>query len=188
MNQTFEAVLVRQCALTLSGMKPGSLFSFSHPSMAELRIQVDQWNHRLCPLGLAARILLERPGVGTALIYVFRPRQLERMLPLHNIRRFLEQYGYHWGDTNLLLDQLSLRMQTQTQFPHEIGVFLGYPLRDVIGFIEHRGENFTCCGLWKSYGDPQAMEKCFTYCRACIDRCVLRYQQGTPIEALAAPA
>ena len=37
-------------------------------------------------------------------------------------------------------------------FPHEIGVFLGYPLEDVVGFIRHRGKCFTCCGCWKSYG------------------------------------
>ena len=60
MKQSFEAVLVRQCALTLAGMKPGSLFCFPAPSMEEPRSQTEQWDRRLCPLGLSARVLLER--------------------------------------------------------------------------------------------------------------------------------
>ena len=188
MKQSFEAVLVRQCALTLAGMKPGSLFCFPAPSMEEPRSQTEQWDRRLCPLGLSARVLLERPGAGSALIYVCRPVQLERMLSLPKIRRFLEERGYRWGDLDCLLDQLALRLRTQDQFPHESGIFLGYPLRDVLGFIQHRGENFTCCGLWKSYGDPSAMEKCFACYRTCAARCVRLYEQGAPIEALAAQA
>ena len=47
-------------------------------------------------------------------------------------------------------------MYTRTQkrlntknFPHEIGVFLGYPLDDVIGFIEHKP--YYLVGDWKVY-------------------------------------
>lgn len=47
-------------------------------------------------------------------------------------------------------------MYTRTQkrlntknFPHEIGIFLGYPLDDVIGFIEHKP--YYLVGDWKVY-------------------------------------
>ncbi len=36
-------------------------------------------------------------------------------------------------------------------FPHEIGIFLGYPLADVMGFIQNRGRNYLLCGMWKVY-------------------------------------
>ena len=92
--------------------------------------------------------------------------------------------------TNLdgLLEQLSYRLRTQPEFPHEIGVFLGYPLRDVIGFIENHGRNFTCCGFWKSYGDPAEMQVCFACYRRCIQTYVAMFEQGIPIERLAVPA
>lgn len=40
-------------------------------------------------------------------------------------------------------------------FPHEIGLFLGYPLEDVQGFIENRAEGYKCVGCWKVYGDEE---------------------------------
>ena len=43
------------------------------------------------------------------------------------------------------------------KFPHEIGIFLGYPLADVAGFIRNKGRNCKCIGTWKVYGD--AFEK-----------------------------
>lgn len=46
------------------------------------------------------------------------------------------------------------------EFPHEIGLFLGYPVWDVEGFIKHNGENYKLCGYWKVYDDlPGAIKK-----------------------------
>lgn len=41
------------------------------------------------------------------------------------------------------------------EFPHEIGIFLGYPIWDVEGFIEHKGQNYKFCGYWKVYQDVE---------------------------------
>ncbi len=57
---------------------------------------------------------------------------------------------------------LSQRLCCEEDFPHEIGVFLGYPLADVIGFIQNRGKNFTACGYWKVYTDPTAAQEPLT--------------------------
>lgn len=161
----FEAALVRQCAPTLAGLKPGSIFCFKHSSLEVSRQKVCQWNERLTPLGLEVRILLERPDSGSVIVYVYRRDLLER-----------------------LLAHLTYRLQTQAEFPHEIGVFLGYPLRDVVGFIENRGRNFTCCGFWKSYSDPVETQACFACYRNCIRTYVSLFEQGIPIEILAVSA
>ena len=84
-----------------------------------------------------------------------------------------------------LLAQLRARLRTKEQFPHEIGLFLGYPLRDVIGFIENRGQNFTCCGFWKSYSDPAQARECFACYQKCISDYTRMFGQGVPIEELA---
>ena len=188
MVQSFEATLVRQCALTLAGMKPGSLFCFSHADLSSIRKLAAQWDARLRPLGLSVRVLLERQNAGSALIYVWRPNQLQQLLSLPESQDFLDRTGYQTGDVDALLDQLAQRLCSQEEFPHEIGLFLGYPLEDVIGFMEHRGQNFTCCGLWKSYGNPEAMKQCFACYRTCINTYVRLYEQGTSIEALAISA
>ena len=181
-------MLVRQCAPTLAGMKPGSLFCFHHSPPEVLRRKVCQWNERLAPLGLTVQILLERPGAGSAIIYVYRRNHLEQLLSGGAHQEFLRNVGYTGTDLDSLLPQLARRLERQPEFPHEIGLFLGYPLRDVIGFIENRGRNFTCCGFWKSYGDPAEMQVCFACYRRCIQTYVAMFEQGIPIERLAVPA
>ena len=187
-SRTFEAVLVRQCAPTLAGMKPGSIFCFNHSPLEVSRQKVCQWNKQLEPFGLTVQILLERPGSSSVIVFVYRRDRLEQMLSDDAYQSFLAEAGYERTNLDGLLEQLSYRLRTQPEFPHEIGVFLGYPLRDVIGFIENHGRNFTCCGFWKSYGDPAEMQVCFACYRRCIQTYVAMFEQGIPIERLAVPA
>ena len=187
-SRTFEAVLVRQCAPTLAGMKPGSIFCFNHSPLEVSRQKVCQWNKQLEPFGLTVQILLERPGSSSVIVFVYRHDRLEQMLSDDAYQSFLAEAGYERTNLDGLLEQLSYRLRTQPEFPHEIGVFLGYPLRDVIGFIENHGRNFTCCGFWKSYGDPAEMQVCFACYRRCIQTYVAMFEQGIPIERLAVPA
>ena len=187
-SRTFEAVLVRQCAPTLAGMKPGSIFCFNHSPLEVSRQKVCQWNKQLAPFGLTVQILLERPGSSSVIVFVYRHDRLEQMLSDDAYQSFLAQAGYERTNLDDLLEQLAQRLRTQPEFPHEIGVFLGYPLRDVIGFIENHGRNFTCCGFWKSYGDPAEMQVCFACYRRCIQTYVAMFEQGIPIERLAVPA
>ena len=79
-SRTFEAVLVRQCAPTLAGMKPGSIFCFHHCSLEVSRQKVCQWNKQLEPFGLTVQILLERPGSSSVIVFVYRRDRLEQML------------------------------------------------------------------------------------------------------------
>ena len=187
-SRTFEAVLVRQCAPTLAGMKPGSIFCFNHSPLEVSRQKVCQWNKQLEPFGLTVQILLERPGSSSVIVFVYRRDRLEQMLSDDAYQSFLAQAGYERTNLDGLLEQLSYRLRTQPEFPHEIGVFLGYPLQDVIGFIENHGRNFTCCGFWKSYGDPAEMQVCFACYRRCIQTYVAMFEQGIPLERLAVPA
>ena len=187
-SRTFEAVLVRQCAPTLAGMKPGSIFCFNHSPLEVSRQKVCQWNKQLAPFGLTVQILLERPGSSSVIVFVYRRDRLEQMLSDDAYQSFLAEAGYERTNLDGLLEQLAYRLRAQPEFPHEIGVFLGYPLRDVIGFIENHGRNFTCCGFWKSYGDPAEMQVCFACYRRCIQTYVAMFEQGIPLERLAVPA
>ena len=48
-----------------------------------------------------------------------------------------------------------------SDFPHEIGLFLGYPIEDVVGFIRYAGKGCKLSGLWKVYGDAEAASRLF---------------------------
>ena len=75
--------------------------------------------------------------------------------------------------------------QNEPEFPHEIGLFLGYPPADVEGFIAHKGAGFLACGGWKAYADPKGALQAFQRNRQCADEFRSLHAQGAPLEALA---
>lgn len=68
-----------------------------------------------------------------------------------------------------LVDQANKDGECRECFPHEIGVFLDYPLADVIGFIEHGGKNCKCCDVWKVYSNECATQVLFTRFMKCTE-------------------
>lgn len=87
------------------------------------------------------------------------------------VSKFLRENGYKETCVNYAISLLKKRLMDLKAFPHEIGVFLGYPIEDVIGFINNKGCNFKCCGYWKVYGDKEKAIKEF----ARYDKCRMIY-------------
>ena len=58
--------------------------------------------------------------------------------------------------TGLPVAALRRRLAQSGQFPHEIGLFLGYPPCDVLGFLHDAGRHSKLSGYWQVYGDAQA--------------------------------
>lgn len=184
----FENALVTHCAPTLAGFKPASLFQFHGGCPAEARRLARLWDARLSPQGLRVRILKRCHATGSCLIYVYRPSALQAALAERDVRRFLERQGYPDAPLSQLLGVLSRRLCLNRDFPHEIGLFLGYPLADVTGFIENKGQNYTCVGSWKSYGDPAQARAYFDRCRRCTESYCRRHQQGVSLLSLTVAA
>lgn len=187
MERTFETVLVEQCAPTLVGVKPASLFRYQPGPAEEGRVPLDRWRGELAARGIRVQVLRTCAQTGACMIYLYREAWLARMLCQPEIQSFLRQRGYHpEEDCQTLLSQLSRRLCLEEEYPHEIGVFLGYPLEDVVGFIRHRGRDFTCCGMWKVYGDAAAAQRRFDCYRRCTRICMERLRQGTALTRLIA--
>lgn len=187
MERTFEAVLVEQCAPTLAGIKPASLFRYQETDPQTVQNAVTRWARELASFGIGIRVLKRCLQTGACLIYLYRAGWLRQILTEPSNQIFLEQMGYH-TETGCggLLEQLSQRLCLERDFPHEIGVFLGYPLEDVTGFIENQGRNYTCCGYWKVYGDPETAQRRFACYRRCTQLFRERFQQGAQITQLIA--
>ena len=173
MERNFETVMIEQCSPVLAGIKPANLFRYVTRDKAGLYRTVEDWNAQLNGRGLHLRVMKECPHGEWYLLYLYRPARLGPILAGEETGRLLEQEGY----------TLPAR-----PFPHEIGVFLGYPLADVIGFIRNRGQNFTFCGFWKSYSDPDDARRYFCQLKKCTDVYLRLFHSGTPILRLAVAA
>ena len=185
MVRTFEELLVEQCAPTLVGVKPASLFRYQAACRSDALQTAARWARELATFGLVLRVLRVCPETGAVQLYLYREGELRRLLAEPAVRDFLEERGYRMEeDCPGLLRQLSRRLCRGPEYPHEIGVFLGYPLEDVVGFIRHRGRDFTCCGCWKCYGDPEAARRRFEGYRRCTARCLEQLRRGVAVTGL----
>ena len=188
MLERFEQLMVSQCAPTLAGIKPASLFRIKDSDTTEIFRTAAFWDHELRPLGIRVIVLKECLRTGNCLIYLYRPTWLDQILQRKKVRQFLQKTGYDLSDTISILQQLSQRFCLEQGCPHEVGVFLGYPLRDVVGFIENKGRNFTCCGYWKCYGNPDTARKCFERYRKCTSHLKQLHENGIPVMQLVSAA
>ncbi len=180
MEKTLEQMLVDQCAPTLAGVKPANLFRCAES--AELFRSVYEWNLQLQQSGIRIRVVKRCRRTHACLIYVCRWDWLTDVLCEPATRAFLTEEGYDVGrGTDGMLCQLARRLCVQQDFPHEIGIFLGYPLRDVIGFIENNGRNYSCCGHWKCYGDAHAAQETFALFHRCTAVYQRMFRQGVPL-------
>lgn len=174
--------IVRNCAPTLAGIKTGNLFSCPFESKEALLASVRQMNKRLGPKGL--RVLPLRFSDKTALIYLYRPNKLRKDLSNATAAKLLQQHGYNTASCEKCVVHLVRKLRQQEDFPHEIGLFLGYPPEDVWGFIENKACNCKCAGCWKVYGDEAAARKKFAQYKKCTRVYCDQWAKGKDIERL----
>ena len=195
MERNFETVMIEQCSPVLAGLKPANLFRHENRDRAAFYATVAGWDARLAPKGIRLLVLKECPHSHWYLVYLYRPAKLGAALAQPGVGAFLRREGYALPSDPAtpagcaqLLRQLAGRLSCDGDFPHEIGVFLGYPLGDVEGFIANRGRNFTCCGCWKAYGDPAAAQRIFDQFQKCTAIYLRLFHSGTPVLKLAVAA
>lgn len=176
-----EEIIIRYCAPTLAGLKAGNLFSYKYSSACSLLETVKEHNILLNKKGVYLVIL--KAQAGTALIFVYRKKLLEHILEKDEVRKFLKRCGYTQFNISSCLNKLKEHLLF-CEFPHEIGIFLGYPLEDVKGFIEHKGANSKCIGCWKVYTNEEDARKTFTKFKRCTDIYRKKFMQGIDITRL----
>lgn len=176
-----EKELILHCAPTLAGMKTGSLFGYRYASVEEMRGHIRRFNAAYRRKGLCA-VPLQYRG-GRALVYVYRPARLKKDLGTGEARHILRELGYPYENQAHCVVRLTRRLSEQEPFPHEIGLFLGYPPEDVRGFMENRSDH-KCVGTWKVYGDADAAQKIFAKYKKCTAMYHRKWVEGRPIERM----
>lgn len=177
-----ENILIRNCSPTMAGLKTGNLFSCDFVSEAEMRQTLRSYNRRLTPKGV--RLLPVRYRNGRALIYVYRPTRLAQDLSDGTARKILCSRGYRCENPDACVAQLAERLRRDEDFPHEIGLFLGYPPEDVHGFIEQGADACKCSGVWRVYSDEERAQRLFAKYRKCTDVYSRKWAEGKSIERL----
>ena len=177
-----EDLIIKHCSPTLAGLKTGNLFSCSYYSKEQVIKEIAKINQIFVPKGV--RVIPLKFSANRALIYVFRPSKLAGDLSDDYSCYLLKNQGYSSTDVSGCVRQLIRRMSTSDEFPHEIGLFLGYPPEDVNGFILHKGNCCKCSGCWKVYGNEEKALKQFAKFKKCSDIYYSKWLHGTSIQKL----
>lgn len=181
-----ERYLIAHCSPTLASLKTANLVTVSFTSEEDLEQQLAMWNAQLGDKGVS--LLMMRKRENTALVYVCRKAKLQADLQKPGVAQFLSGYGYERNDVDYALEKLADRLDEGEDFPHEIGIFLSYPLGDVIGFIENAGKNSKCTGCWKVYCNECEAIKLFERFKKCKDIYQRLWNQGRTVRQLTVAA
>ena len=177
-----EDQIVRNCAPTLAGIKTGSLFNVSISSDSDFRHDIVLFNRAMKDKGV--RIIPLKVSEKYALIYLYRPDMLEHDLKDPLAASILERYGYKFKNADRCVVDLARRLNSSSEFPHEIGLFLGYPPLDVDGFIKHPNEGYCEVGYWKVYSDVENARRAFRRFKKCTEEYGQMLKQGRTLEQL----
>lgn len=187
MNNSFEKIFIEQCAPLLARIKISNLFSIKCEDYNELNNKIKILNNSLNNKDIYIKIIKKIIcSDSNYLIFVYRKTRLSNRINEKLIKDFLLEYGYsHCKELDDYLYILENKLICSKIFPHEIGIFLGYPLNDVKAFIKEKGKNFLICGTWKVYYNKIHCEKVFSIYKKCKELYSELYKNGYSIEKLA---
>ena len=154
-----------------------------YSSIENLRNEVRSLNKMFVPKGL--RVIPLRFENNRVMIYIYRPNKLEQDLKNEDVCWLLKNNGYPSSNPSRCITQLIKKLKSNSEFPHEIGLFLGYPLEDVQGFIENKAEHYKFTGHWKVYGDEKRARELFFQYKKCTAIYTDQWKKGKSIERLA---
>ena len=178
-RKKFEQMLAFHSAPTLLGIKCSSLFAVKQTELSISDIE-DYFRSNTVLQCFSVKFMCRcRERV---LLFVYHKKLLKMWLSEKRVMDFLESCGY---DTKLSVEE-KLRILEERiscgSFPHEIGIFLGYPVDDVLGFIENKGANYLFCGFWKVYGDLNGAKRTFDEYVHCRDYLCNNIKHGVELD------
>jgi hypothetical protein len=155
-------IIINYCSPVLMGCKPAALFT------------LQSQNAYVCLSALLPKylsLMVFRKSKDRLLVFLFQKEKLEETILNGTAGTVLAGMGYPKSTSIASFLKYLKKKFENKQFPHEIGLFLGYPVEDVLGFMKHKGQNYKLCGYWKVYGDVEQAKLHFRQydaCRECI--------------------
>lgn len=172
--------LASLCAPTFLRVKPSNLLMLPPEDAGILKV---------CTQNEGIRLEKLHSGNQREMWLLYRKEELEQILNKKENADFFREMGY--GDLSLaqvfehMKKRLFFHKNRAEEYPHELGILLGYPVEDVRGFIRNHGRNYLCSGYWKVYQDEENAKKLFAMYDAARKQMMLTYTDGNPAAVFA---
>lgn len=178
-QHTFEELLAYHCAPTLKKQKPANMFHIQRSQLENLEEMINLYNKLLAEKGLRMRLF--QADKERVTVYVYCPCLIRYFLSNKEVKDFLACMGYPNTSLEDNFAYLEYRLSLN-EYPHEIGIFLGYPLVDVVGFLNH--EPCICMVDRRVYKDAEKAKKIFSIFQNTRDQFVHAIENGQQILSL----
>lgn len=172
----FESLIGYYCGPALAGIKPSNIVSLKRNKDTDVNQYIETLNRQLNKKDIYIEILNDKESC--VLVMVYRKCVLENHLNNKDMNEFLQSCGYPGRAALKDYIRFLRKRLSENSFPHEIGVFLGYPLNDITGFINHRDDGCLLTGEWKVYGDVKKAEELFLRYKRCRAALKKRIESG----------
>lgn len=148
----FDKYMLFLLAPVVSGFKPSSTITLKKKSK-EYLIWRNYKKTFMNKIDLDYIVLREDENAIILLIY--SEEKLKKVIGSKKIKMFLIKLGYTINLNFNIKDILNVLVYRYEKIhcPHELGIFLGIPLDDVIDFMECNKKKCLICGYWKVFND-----------------------------------
>ena len=174
-----ETRLALQCAPVIAGIKMSNLLIASMEDEEQVRAIFKG-------TGIQHYCLFRQQM--KAIYFLYRIEELEAYLQELDVMHALKQFGYIDLSMISVIKKFQNRyeayMNQRDEFPHELGILLGYPIEDVEGFIKNRGKNYLYVGYWKVYQDVEDKKLLFNAYESAKEGLLLLVAHGYPIRLI----
>jgi hypothetical protein len=181
--------------------KPVALFSFAPTAKAagatgdadDLRAALGElvgvYARELACYGISLEALLFSPS--RTMLLAYREDLVASVLSDADDSAFLAAHGFATASPRALVDSMRERLdayyrtrgrRARAEFPHAMGLLFGYPLEDVVGFMN--GARVTCRGPWNAYGDVEQARARFDAISRVEQGCRSRFRSGATLRSL----
>ncbi|MCY6957106.1 DUF3793 family protein [Clostridium brassicae] len=146
-------------APTIAGEKPSSLVVFKNREIKNLYKYWELYKEEIRrEIPLEFYELKHNENMVSVLFY--NSEELIKILKEDKSIKFLQRFGY--TEEMSLKESLNLLSQRyENVCPHEIGIFLGYPVDDVLEFTDCPNKQCLIMGYWKVYHDMEKAKDTF---------------------------
>ncbi len=168
-----EIQLALYCAPVITGLKVSNLLILKTGYLPSFKGIMDK--------SKLSYYMLRETDCRTILL-LYNECLLKTYLKQEEIMVFLKDRGYRLLDLNDILSFFKRRYEVyhtgKGEFPHELGLILGYPLEDVEGFVKYRGKYSLYTGYWKVYGHLPLKRHLFSEYDSAKDRVIKLLEDG----------
>ena len=173
MSNLLEQFLTLHTSPAICGIKASNLICIKDSD--SITKEIEELNKKYPKI----RFYILKRQNGKVLILVFRLSCLKKELSSKDNKCFLEELGYDTSSMEAMFKTLKSRMKND-DFPHEVGVFLGYDLSDIKSFIN--GMECKYVGYWKVYSNVEEKIKLFNRYNRCKEVVQKMVNRGYSLE------